>query len=136
MRFIALVFVIVIASFATKADEGAISDAKKVIESQIEAFLADDSERAYSFAAPSIRQIFPDPDVFIGMVRRGYTPVYRPGAYDFGESKFDGNTIQQRVFITDQNGKLFEAEYLLAKQADGSWKIAGVFLKEAEGLSS
>ena len=54
------------------------ADFRAIISDQIAAFEADDGPRAYSHAAPMIRQIFPDPERFMGMVKQGYPPVYRP----------------------------------------------------------
>jgi alpha-glucuronidase len=56
--------------------------------------------RAYSFASPQIRQKFPDKSIFFEMVKRGYTPIYRPGNFAFGRSKIDGNTVVQEVLIS------------------------------------
>jgi hypothetical protein len=54
------------------------ADFRAIITDQIDAFRADDGARAYSHAAPMIRQNFPDPDRFMGMVRQGYPPSIAP----------------------------------------------------------
>jgi hypothetical protein len=110
------------------------ADAQVVIASQIEAFLADDMEAAYGFAAPSIRSVYPDVARFAEMVRKGYGPVYRPGNFAFGrgETTADRSRVIQEVLISGPDGKDWTALYLLDRQPDGSWKIAGVrMLKSA-----
>ena len=114
-----------------RADEAA--NARIVIENQIEAFLADDMTTAYSFAAPSIKRIYPDANRFFDMVKRGYQPVYRPGNYAFGRSKSaaDGGGIIQEVIIQAPDGEDWTALYSLERQPDGSWKINGVQMIKA-----
>ena len=115
-------------------DEAAFRD---VIADQIAAFRADDGARAYSHAAPAIRQIFPDPDRFIGMVRQGYQPVYRPRSYEFGKAGFSasGRPIQ-RVTIVGPDGLTYEAIYTMERQPDGSWQISGCALVRSHDMSA
>ena len=49
------------------AAEDAIETSRHVIEDQIKAFINDDAEAAYAFAAPDIKAKFPDKDVFFAM---------------------------------------------------------------------
>ena len=110
------------------------SAVQRVISNQIAAFRADDGARAYSFAAPSIKRIFPNPDQFMAMVREGYQPVYRPRDFRFAQTKAVGGEIVQEVDIVGPEGKDWIAVYSLRQQEDGSWKITGCVLKEPEGL--
>ncbi|MEM5472792.1 DUF4864 domain-containing protein [Hoeflea sp. AS60] len=107
--------------------------ARLVIESQINAFLSDDMATAYSFAAPSIKQIYPDQNRFFEMVKRGYQPVYRPGNFAFGRVKVagDGAGIVQEVIIQGPDGQDWTALYSLERQPDGSFKINGVQMIKA-----
>ncbi len=109
------------------------ADGQAVIESQINAFLADDMTTAYSLAAPSIKQIFPDEARFFDMVKRGYQPVYRPGNFAFGRSKptADGSGLFQEVIISGPDGQDWTALYSLERQPDGSLKINGVQMIKA-----
>jgi hypothetical protein len=127
-----LLFALTVTS-PTRAD--AESDAiKSVIENQLNAFAADDGAKAYSYAAPVVQQVFPSVDMFMGMVKQGYQPVYRNTDRVFGDSFQDprGRTAM-RVVLTDQNGKRHEAIYAMEKQPDGSWKIAGCVILEIQG---
>lgn len=104
--------------------------AQNVISSQIEAFLHDDMDAAYSFASPGIKQMFPTPGIFFDMVKRGYAPVYRPGNYAFGRFKVDPATglEVQEVLIHAPDGTDWTALYMLQRQPDGSLKISGVHM--------
>lgn len=111
-----------------------VDTAQSIIQNQIEAFLNDDAETAYSFASPQIRQKFPDKSIFFEMVKRGYAPVYRPGNFAFGRSKIVGETVVQEVLISAPDGKDWTALYFLVRQPDGSYKINGVqMLQQAPG---
>lgn len=114
-----------------RADDAAVG--RSVIESQINAFLNDDMATAYSFAAPSIKRIYPDQARFFDMVRRGYQPVYRPGNFAFGRSKLapDGAGLVQEVLIEGPDGQDWTALYSLERQPDGSFKINGVQMIKA-----
>lgn len=108
------------------ADRAAV---RSTIEEQLKAFLADDGARAYSFAAPSIKRLFPSQDIFMEMVRRGYQPVYRPRDYSFGPLEEAGGHLEQYVDIVDQSGELWTARYTL-ELIDGAWRITGCFLEK------
>ena len=122
--------------FAQQVGDADSTAIQGVIHDQIEAFKAGDDERAYSFAAPSIREIFPTVDRFIEMVQQGYRVLYRPAEYRFGRSTEVDGEIYQEVIATDEAGKLWQAVYTLRRQADGSWKITGVKLNPFSGASA
>lgn len=105
-----------------------VDTAQSIIQNQIEAFLHDDAETAYSFASPQIRQKFPDKSVFFDMVKRSYAPVYRPGNFAFGRNKIESGTVVQEVLISGPDGKDWTALYFLVRQPDGTYKINGVQL--------
>jgi hypothetical protein len=111
------------------ADEAADKQAiATVITGQLEAFLRDDGPGAYMHAAPLIQQSFPSVDQFMEMVKRGYDPVYRPRSYQFMDLKETNLGLTQTVQIIDRMGETWNALYRVEKQADGSWKISGVWL--------
>lgn len=124
------------AGFALQAEPARADDAataRAIIESQINAFLADDMVTAYSFAAPSIKRMYPDESRFFDMVKRGYQPVYRPGNFAFGRSKTaaDGSGLFQEVLIEGPDGQDWTALYSLERQPDGTFKINGVQMIKA-----
>jgi Domain of unknown function (DUF4864) len=114
---------------ALAADD--IATAQGVINSQAEAFSRDDAKTAYSYAAPAIREMFPQADIFMSMVQNAYAPVYRHKSFEFGEARLADDKVAQRVHIVDANGEAWEALYTLERQADGSLKIIGCVLLKA-----
>jgi hypothetical protein len=114
---------------ARAADD--VAAAQSVIRSQEQAFGRDDAAAAYSYAAPAIRDIFPQADIFMSMVRNSYAPVYRHKSFEFGEAHVEGGTIAQRVSIIDAKCEAWEALYTLEAQSDGSLKIIGCVLLRA-----
>lgn len=135
---LAALFVLFIAPLRAESlsaeDEAAF---RSVISQQIEAFRADDGARAYGFAAPMIKQIFPNPDVFMNMVRKGYQPVYRPQSFSFGAAGFSasGRPIQ-KVTVVGPDGITYEAIYTMEQQPDGSWQINGCAIVRAPDVSA
>jgi hypothetical protein len=114
-----------------------VSDAEaqefqRIITGQLNAFNADDGAGAYAFAAPTIKRLFPSPEIFMSMVQKGYPPIYRRQSYTFGRIGNEmGGAPTQHVTIIDQNGKAWTALYAMERQPDGSWKIVGCQLVEA-----
>jgi hypothetical protein len=124
-----LAFLIGLAAPARAADD--VAAAQGVIRSQVEAFSHDDAVAADSYAAPAIQNLFPQPDIFMAMVRGSYAPVYRHKSFEFGEARASDGQIAQRVHIVDADGVPWEALYTLALQPDGSLKITGCTLLKA-----
>ena len=112
------------------ADKTAIQG---TIASQLDAFLADDGSRAYSYAAPNIQTAFPTQEIFMELVRRGYQPVYRSRSHAFGELRETAMGLEQVVDIVDANGEFWTARYTLQQQPDGSWKITSCVLLKKPG---
>jgi hypothetical protein len=131
MRAAVLLLLAVLLSFAAPARADDVAAAQSVIRAQEQAFSRDDAAAAYSHAAPEIKQLFPQADIFMQMVQQGYAPVYRHKSFEFGEARTAGGRIAQRVHIVDDNGEAWEAMYTLEQQSDGSLKITGCSLLKA-----
>ena len=101
---------------------------RAVIQAQLDAFQRDDAPRAFSYAAPGIREAFGTPEKFMAMVREQYAVVYRPRSVSFEEPLMAGEELVQPVRITDGDGHAWIAIYPMAKQPDGSWRINGCHL--------
>jgi hypothetical protein len=114
---------------AVAAQDGrsAITD---TIQSQIDAFLADDFETAFTFASPAIKRIFGTSERFGSMVRQGYPMVWRPGSVRYLDLEDRGGLLFQKVLITDAQGRPHLLEYQMIETAEG-WQINGVRLLEA-----
>jgi hypothetical protein len=137
--FIAQLFALA-AVTTVHAEEVPATDAaefQRIISAQIAAFNADDGSTAYGFAAPMIQKLFPSPEIFMAMVKKGYQPVYRQQSFKFGAAGFRGPSIPtQSVAIIDANGKAWIALYTFERQPDGTWRISGCTLLEAPGESA
>jgi hypothetical protein len=127
MRTVVLLIAFLLA-LAAPAFADDVATAQIVIRAQEQAFSRDDAAAAYSHAAPEIRQIFRQADIFMQMVQQGYPPVYRHKSFEFGEARAVAGHIAQRVHIVDDNGEAWEALYTLEQQPDGSLKITGCSL--------
>ncbi len=127
--FVLLIACLLLASPAGAADN--VATAQSVILSQVEALGRDDAEAAYSYAAPAIRDMFPQADIFMSMVRQSYAPVYRHRSFEFGEARVSDGQIAQRVHIIDADGVPWEALYTLEQEPNGSVKIIGCVLLKA-----
>ncbi len=108
---------------------------RTVISGQLDAFQRDDADAAFSFAAPSIREQFGTARAFMQMVREGYAAVYRPRSTAFlAPIRTQAGPVQP-VEVTDQQGTIRIALYLMQRQADATWRIAGCVLAAAHGQS-
>ena len=106
---------------------------RAVVEAQLAAFADDDAARAFSYAAPAIRQMFGSPERFLAMVRSGYPVVYRPATVTFlNPHRVEGQWIQG-VHMTDAGGTLWLAIYRLDLQPDRTWRISGCDVQPAPG---
>jgi hypothetical protein len=127
MRAIVLLLAVLLGlASPSRADD--VSAAQSVIRAQEQAFARDDAAAAYSHAAPEIKQLFPQAEIFLQMVQQAYPPVHRHKSFEFGEARAAGGRIAQRVHIVDDNGEAWEAMYTLEQQSDGSLKITGCSL--------
>ena len=131
MRALVLLVALVVGLAAPARAGDDVAAAQTVIRAQVDAFGRDDAATAYSYAAPAIRSMFPQADIFIGMVKQRYAPVYRHKSFEFGEAKVSDGKIAQRVHIVDADGEVWEALYTLEQQPDGSVKITGCVLLKA-----
>jgi hypothetical protein len=126
-----------VAAFAQSISETEKSEFQRIIAAQISAFRADDGPTAYSFAAPVVRKIFSTPEIFMAMVKQGYSPVYRPQSFNFTEALIDPmGRPSQKMLVVGPDGKTYEALYSMEKQPDGTWRISGCTLLEIPGLDA
>ena len=104
---------------------------RDVIAGQLEAFGRDDGPGAFAFASPTIRTKFRTPEIFMDMVRRHYSPVYRPSEISFQGLHASPRGPVQEVLLVGPDGQVVIALYFMQRQPDASWKINGVQLVEA-----
>lgn len=128
IRSLLLLVAVLVALVAPAGAADDVAAAQSVIRSQVEALSRDDAAAAYSYAAPAIREMFPQADIFMYMVQHSYPPVYRHRSFEFGEARVADGKVAQRARIVDQAGETWEALYTLEQQPDGSLKIIGCML--------
>ncbi|TIU48266.1 MAG: DUF4864 domain-containing protein [Mesorhizobium sp.] len=135
--FFAFAFVPLMLASQAFAGDAEIKAGQAVIDGQLKALIADDGAKAYSFAAPNVKQVFPTVDAFMNMVTNGYPPVRKPRSYSFGKVEQTGpGSIVQQVLIIGPDGKDYEAVYTLQQQPDGTFQITGCSLRASNSLST
>ena len=134
---IILALFLVMPAHAAELSANDKTNMQNVITGQLDAFKAGDGPKAYSYAAPLVTSVFPTAEIFMGMVKRGYEPIFRNTKKVFGTIAADSlGRPAQHVTITAADGKRYEAVYIMELQKDGSWKIAGVQMVEIPGLDA
>lgn len=109
---------------------------RSVIQAQLDAFAADDAERAISYASATIRTQFGDAATFMAIVRAGYPMVVRPATVSFFLAREADGAVWQVVQLRDRAGRLWKATYQLERQADAGWRINGCAVVADDGKSS
>jgi hypothetical protein len=115
------------------ADREAI---RQVIVQQLDAFQRDDEVEAFSYAAPSIQAQFKTPAEFMRMVRSAYQAVYRPRSTEFLEVLVTDKQVVQPLQVVAPDASVLVAYYLMERQPDGMWRIAGCVLGQPQGEST
>jgi len=108
---------------------------QKTIRGQIDAFQVDDFARAFTFASPTIKQMFGTPENFGAMVKQGYPMVYRPAEVQMMDLRDVAGNLWQRVRITDQAGAGWYLDYMMVETAEG-WQINAVQILPAPDLGA
>ena len=68
VRYFAVVLCFALCSFTAVKAEDPVANAQAVISGQIAALMNDDAEKAYSFASPGIRSLYPNKDRFLELL--------------------------------------------------------------------
>ncbi len=100
-----------------------------MIEAQLDAFRADDGATAFSYASPTIQEVFDNPNRFMTMVRTSYQPVYRPREVEFQDVIEVRGVPTQLVLLVGPDSEVVTAFYEMQQQADGAWRINGCILR-------
>jgi hypothetical protein len=119
-------------TFAASAQEAPI---QKTIQSQLDAFLADDFATAFTFASPNIKGLFGTPENFGAMVTQGYPMVHRPADVRMLELREVAGNLWQRVMVTDQVGRTHLLDYQMIETPEG-WQINAVQLLPETGVGA
>lgn len=114
----------------TAEDEKSV---RSVIEGQLAAFAKDDAAKAFSFAAPNVREAVGSATGFMAMVRKDYPVVYRPASVAFLKPDGKDDQAVQRVQMADSSGVSWLAVYSLERQRNKAWRITGCVVVENRG---
>jgi hypothetical protein len=109
---------------------------RAAVQGQLDALAKDDANRAFSFAAPSIRKAFGTAPAFLAMVKRSYPVVYRPASVAFLQADGKEGEAIQRVQMIDSEGAAWLATYSLQRQKNGAWRITGCSVAENRGRTA
>ncbi|MEM8632051.1 MAG: DUF4864 domain-containing protein [Pseudomonadota bacterium] len=135
MRFAVALILVLGLSFPVLAEEPKNPDIEATIQRQIDAFLVDDFETAFTFASPTIRQMFGTSERFGQMVRQGYPMVWRPSDVRYLELRYVGAGLWQKVLITDAEGRIHTLDYQMIP-TEGGWQINGVQILRAPDIGA
>ena len=105
----------------------------EVIEGQLAAFRAGEFAKAYTYAASSIKNLFPASD-FEEMVKSAYPVIANSSTAEFGLAFDVGDEAVINVRVENSEKKSVLYQYMLQKE-DGKWKISGVSEVKSSGLS-
>ncbi len=132
LRIFVICLALVFVAARSGAQEVPIQD---VIRQQIQAFEADDFDKAFTFASPNIHALFGSAETFGKMVRQGYPMVVHPSDVTMMDLRTIGGALWQRVRITDGKGKSYLMDYQMIEGPDG-WLINAVQLQVAPDVGA
>ncbi|TDT74142.1 uncharacterized protein DUF4864 [Litoreibacter halocynthiae] len=124
MRVLFAIVVAVFVAGSAMAEERS-AGIENTIQSQVDAFLAEDTATAFSYASPNLKRLFGTPERFGTMVQNGYPMVWAPSEVRFLELRRQGELLFQKVLFVDKNGAPHVLEYNMMQTAQG-WVIDGV----------
>lgn len=122
----------VLMTFGAAAQQAEIEG---TINSQLEAFKADDFAGAFTYATPTLQRFFQSPDNFKRMVTTGYPMVWRPAEVRYLGLRERGGAMWQQVQITDAKGFVHLLDYKM-EETDMGWRIGAVVVLKAPGVSA
>ncbi|NKB54732.1 MAG: DUF4864 domain-containing protein [Alphaproteobacteria bacterium] len=136
VRVFAALLVFLLSSLPVVAEDARRAGILSVIGAQLDAFQRDDAAAAFAIASPDIQAMFGSPENFLCMVAASYAPVYRPRAVTYLDLVERDQQLVQRVLFTGPDGGQVVGLYMMARQSDGSWRIAGCVLVRPNGGSA
>lgn len=110
-------------------DAGTKSALQTVVSQQLEALGRGDGAAAETFAAPAIREQFPDPAKFLDMVKGHYGALIKPKSTTFTGVEPSPHGPLQKMTVVAADGTVWAAIYAFEK-VEGEWRITGCALEE------
>ena len=128
-NLIVLILLILLSSVIGKADQkDSVTAMRSVIQIQLDAFARNDAVKAYAQASPRIQSTFPNTEIFMTMVRQGYSALISPAFVSFLGVADDSRRPVVRVLVEGRDGRRWMAFYTMVQLDDASWRIGGCFL--------
>lgn len=131
----ALLLALACAAPAQLLEHGEVSEMRRVIDAQLEAFSRDDHEGAFLLASPGIRERFVTAETFARMVREQYAVVYRPASRTFLKPVVEEGTVIFPVRLSDRAGQVWLALYTMQRVGE-EWRVAGCQLVEGAAAAT
>lgn len=119
---------------SARAQQGPQAGPEAVISEQLQAFGADDFDRAWDYASPTIQGTFGTVERFGAMVRDGYPMVHQPRDHRVTETRERDGRTYATVQIEDRQGKMHLLEYAMILTPDG-WKVDAVRMLQLPDLA-
>ena len=119
------------ASAADGFDAKTTAAIQSVITNQLAALNRGDAKAAEDFAAPAIKEKFPEPNKFFDMVKENYGALIHPKSTQFNETAPSPHGPLQKMTVVAADGTVWSAIYSF-EQVDGQWRITGCGLERDE----
>lgn len=98
---------------------------QEVVRRQLDALSKQDAGQAFALADPDLRTQFGNAEAFLATVRDQYPMLMHPASLLFLKPETDGTIAMQKVRLIDEEGSSWSLTYLLDRQQDNQWRIAG-----------
>jgi hypothetical protein len=98
---------------------------QEVVRRQLDALSKQDAGQAFALADPDLRTQFGNAEAFLDTVRDQYPMLMHPASLLFLKPETDGTIAMQKVRLIDDAGSSWSLTYLLDRQQDNQWRIAG-----------
>ncbi len=110
-----------------------LNEMRVLVQSYLWAISNRQADMVFLTAADSVTSVYSTPEALLRRMAKIHRPVVGGSLVRFdGVSIRDSGPVQS-VYIKDELGRQWWASYLLEKQADGMWKIAGCVIMPAPG---
>lgn len=121
-------------SIAQDASDANADAIHTVIQTQLEAFAADDAETAFALSTNAAQGLLGSPEALLDIVKEWYPPLYRYQKADFAPPEIEGDQALQILTITDSNNLVWIAACWIRQEEDGQWKVDGYELVETDSV--
>ena len=101
------------------------SEAAKSIRAQLDAFRADNWDKAITYQSSSLKRGFPSTNAFRQMMESSYPQFADSKTVEFGTARAMGPLVEIRVVLTGKDGVLVGALYRMVKEG-GIYRVEGV----------